>query len=131
MSLQRKPLRSCRAKNPGGVEAVFYADHLSPWPVVESIRLLTPRVGGWDALMLGADTAEITENTGIICTGHTEYQKPYPLERQLAILDHMSNGRAGWNIVTSSGDWEVGNFRDGEPYPTETIWPGCGIHRRG
>lgn len=100
-------------------DAVFYADHMSLWPVVESVRHHTAKVGGWDALMLGAVTAEVTEKIGIICTGHTEYQSPYPLARQLAVLDHISGGRAGWNIVTSSGEWEVGNFREGAARPTE------------
>ena len=45
--------------------------------------------------------AGVTEKIGLIGTASTTYTEPYNLARQFASLDHISNGRAGWNIVTS------------------------------
>src|SRR5580698_6226824 len=49
---------------------------------------------------LGALAAS-TERIGLIATASTTYTEPYNLARQFASLDHISNGRVGWNIVTS------------------------------
>lgn len=49
---------------------------------------------------LGA-LAVSTSRIGLIATASTTYSEPYNLARQFASLDHMSNGRVGWNIVTS------------------------------
>lgn len=50
--------------------------------------------------VLGA-LAVSTSRIGLIATASTTYTEPFNLARQFASLDHMSNGRAGWNIVTS------------------------------
>jgi len=44
--------------------------------------------------------AMATSNIGLVATASTSYSEPYTLARQLASLDHISGGRAGWNIVT-------------------------------
>ena len=49
---------------------------------------------------LGA-IAVVTEHIGLIATASTTYTEPFNLARQFASLDHISNGRIGWNIVTS------------------------------
>ncbi|MEY9964554.1 FMN-dependent oxidoreductase (nitrilotriacetate monooxygenase family) [Streptacidiphilus sp. MAP12-16] len=51
-----------------------------------------------------------TERIGLIGTVSTGFTEPYNLARQFASLDHLSNGRAGWNIVTSAGDRAARNF---------------------
>lgn len=56
-------------------------------------------------LMAGA-----TEHLGIAATISTGYQEPYNLARSLATLDHMTDGRTGWNVVTSFQDAEAQNF---------------------
>ncbi len=48
-----------------------------------------------------AALATATERVGLIATASTTYTEPYNLARQFASIDHMSNGRAAWNIVTS------------------------------
>jgi FMN-dependent oxidoreductase (nitrilotriacetate monooxygenase family) len=48
-----------------------------------------------------AAIAAITSRIGMIATASTTYTEPFNLARQFASLDHISNGRAGWNIVTS------------------------------
>ena len=51
-----------------------------------------------------------TERIGLIATASTTYNEPYHIARKFASLDHISGGRAGWNIVTSSNPDEALNF---------------------
>src|SRR3954465_934827 len=48
-----------------------------------------------------AATAPVTSRIGLIATASTTYTEPFNLARQFGSLDHISNGRVGWNIVTS------------------------------
>jgi FMN-dependent oxidoreductase (nitrilotriacetate monooxygenase family) len=54
--------------------------------------------------------AAVTERIGIIATASTTYNEPYNLARRFASLDHVSGGRAGWNIVTTAGVDAARNF---------------------
>jgi FMN-dependent oxidoreductase (nitrilotriacetate monooxygenase family) len=68
-----------------------------PSGVIEPLTLLT-------ALAL------VTEHVGLIATASTSYNSPYNLARRFSALDHVSNGRAGWNIVTTAGVDAARNF---------------------
>jgi FMN-dependent oxidoreductase (nitrilotriacetate monooxygenase family) len=57
--------------------------------------------------------AAVTEHVGLVGTLSTTFNEPYELARQLATLDHLSGGRAGWNAVTSSDAFHGANFRRG------------------
>jgi N-acetyl-S-(2-succino)cysteine monooxygenase len=57
--------------------------------------------------------AAVTDHVGLIGTGSTTYNKPWELARRFATLDHLSGGRAGWNIVTTVTPLAAANF--GEP----------------
>jgi FMN-dependent oxidoreductase (nitrilotriacetate monooxygenase family) len=57
--------------------------------------------GGLEPLTLLAALAGTTSRIGLIATASTTYTEPYNLARQFASIDHISGGRAGWNIVTS------------------------------
>ena len=57
--------------------------------------------GQLEPLLLLAALAQHTQRIGLIGTASTTYSLPYTLARQFATLDHLSKGRAGWNIVTS------------------------------
>ena len=59
--------------------------------------------------MLSA-VAMMTKRIGLIATASTTYNEPYHVARQFASLDHISRGRAGWNIVTSWSEAEAKNF---------------------
>lgn len=61
--------------------------------------------------------AAITEHVGLIGTLTTTFNEPYALARQLATLDILSGGRAGWNVVTSPGAFTGANFRRGDHLP--------------
>jgi len=54
--------------------------------------------------------ALVTEHVGLIATASTSYNSPYNLARRFSALDHVSNGRAGWNIVTTAGVDAARNF---------------------
>jgi FMN-dependent oxidoreductase (nitrilotriacetate monooxygenase family) len=55
----------------------------------------------------------VTSHIGLIATVSSTYNEPYDLARQFSTLDHLSCGRAGWNIVTTSDPSSGVNFRPG------------------
>jgi len=64
----------------------------------------------FDPVTLLAGIAAMTERIGLVATANTSYNEPYEIARRYASLDHISNGRAGWNIVTSANLTEAYNF---------------------
>jgi alkanesulfonate monooxygenase len=60
--------------------------------------------------MLMAALAAVTSRIGLVATATTSYNEPYNVARRFASLDHISHGRAGWNVVTSSNVSEAYNF---------------------
>ncbi|MBN8932590.1 MAG: LLM class flavin-dependent oxidoreductase [Rhizobium pusense] len=96
-------------------------------------------VGRPNTLAILTAIAAVTRNVGLIGTLTTTFNEPYPLARQLATLDVLSNGRAGWNVVTSPGAFTGANFRRGDHLPfaeryerarefieaARTIWKGA------
>lgn len=63
--------------------------------------------------------AAVTKHIGLVGTLTTTYNEPVDLARQLRSLDVLSNGRAGWNVVTTTNAFTGANFRKGDhlPYP--------------
>jgi FMN-dependent oxidoreductase (nitrilotriacetate monooxygenase family) len=70
--------------------------------------------GGLEPLTLLAALAATTSRIGLIATASTTYTEPFNLARQFASLDHLSNGRIAWNIVTSSVTATAQNFGGAE-----------------
>lgn len=66
-----------------------------------------------DTLPVLAALAAVTENIGLVGTLNATFNEPYELARQIASLDHLSGGRAGWNVVTSFDAFTGANFRRG------------------
>ena len=64
----------------------------------------------FEPLTLLSALAMVTKRIGLVATVSTTYNEPYNLARKLASLDHLSDGRAGWNVVTSFTDIESQNF---------------------
>lgn len=54
-----------------------------------------------DPLQLIPPMALVTEHLGFGLTASLSFEHPYPFARRLSTLDHLTKGRAGWNIVTS------------------------------
>ena len=70
----------------------------------------TARALTWEPLTALSALSMVTRHIGLIGTATTTYNEPYSLARQFASLDHISNGRAGWNLVTSNNEAEALNF---------------------
>jgi FMN-dependent oxidoreductase (nitrilotriacetate monooxygenase family) len=66
-----------------------------------------------DAIAQLSALAGITEHIGLVATQNTTYNEPGDLARRLAGLDILSDGRAGWNAVTTDNAWTGANFRRG------------------
>jgi FMN-dependent oxidoreductase (nitrilotriacetate monooxygenase family) len=74
----------------------------------------------FEPVTLFAALSQVTKNLGFIATDSTTYETPYILARKFASLDHISHGRAGWNVVTSIGDAVARNFGlDKQPTPAQ------------
>ncbi|MFC0410100.1 LLM class flavin-dependent oxidoreductase [Roseomonas elaeocarpi] len=63
-----------------------------------------------EPLTLLSALSSITSHIGLVATASTTYNEPYHIARKWASLDHLSGGRAGWNIVTSWSEAEARNF---------------------
>ncbi|WP_405151186.1 NtaA/DmoA family FMN-dependent monooxygenase [Sphaerisporangium sp. NBC_01403] len=75
-------------------------------------------IGSQEALIYVAALSQVTTHVGLIATVSTTFHHPYNLARMFGTLDHVSNGRAAWNLVTSSIGEE--NFGPGDlPSPEE------------
>jgi Coenzyme F420-dependent N5,N10-methylene tetrahydromethanopterin reductase and related flavin-dependent oxidoreductases len=70
-------------------------------------------VGRPDTLTVLNAIAAVTTHLGLGGTINTTFNEPYELARQFASLDHLSGGRAAWNLVTSSDAFTGENFRRG------------------
>lgn len=90
------PLDLARMAEDAKLHALFFADILSFERTGPN-----PDLNGYEPLTLMAALSGLTKHIGLIGTASTTYNAPYTLARMLAGIDHLSNGRAGWNIVTS------------------------------
>ena len=70
-------------------------------------------VGRPESLTVLGALAGVTEHLGLAATVNATFNEPFELARRLATLDHLSGGRAAWNVVTSSDAFTGGNFRRG------------------
>jgi len=86
-------------------DSVFLADGLAVSKHVKHGAFV-----GLEPFTLLSALAAVTEHIGLIGTVSTTYNEPFHVARKFASLDHISNGRAGWNIVTSGSIFEAYNF---------------------
>jgi len=85
-----------------GFDAIFSADFLGISRATLEKNTVGPfRLGYVEPLAELSALATVTERIGLIGTFSTQFNAPYQLARQLTSLDTISNGRSGWNIVTS------------------------------
>ncbi|MFE4197023.1 LLM class flavin-dependent oxidoreductase [Paenarthrobacter sp. NPDC056912] len=89
---------------------VFLADELSAPEADREILSRDPVVYRFEPLTLAAALAGATREIGIVVTQTTTYNEPYHIARKLASIDNLSDGRAGWNLVTSYVTAEASNF---------------------
>lgn len=94
----------------GKFDAFFMADHLALLNMpIEALRR-SHTVTSFDPLTLLPALAAVTERIGLIATASTTYNDPYHIARKFASLDHISGGRAGWNLVTTANPDAAQNF---------------------
>ncbi|MBI2803153.1 MAG: LLM class flavin-dependent oxidoreductase [Gammaproteobacteria bacterium] len=94
----------------GLFDAFFMADHLAVLNMPAAVLKRSATVTSFDPLTLLPALAAVTEHLGLIATASTSYNEPYHVARKFASLDHLSGGRAGWNVVTSANPHEAMNF---------------------
>ncbi|RSM77318.1 LLM class flavin-dependent oxidoreductase [Kibdelosporangium aridum] len=76
-------------------------------------------VGRPDTFTVLAALAAVTDHLGLTGTINSTFNEPYEVARQFASLDHLSSGRAGWNVVTSWDAFTGENFRRGGFLPQD------------
>jgi FMN-dependent oxidoreductase (nitrilotriacetate monooxygenase family) len=91
-------------------DAFFMADHLAVLNMPIEALQRSATVTSFDPLTLLPALAVVTERLGLIATASTTYDQPYHVARKFASLDHLSGGRAGWNVVTTSNPDAAKNF---------------------
>ncbi|WP_054811367.1 LLM class flavin-dependent oxidoreductase [Nocardia arizonensis] len=87
------------------LDAVFFADG----PALRT-EVRHNAASGLEPITLLTAIATATTHLGLIATASTTYYEPYNLARLFSTLDHISGGRAGWNIVTTGTDLAAANF---------------------
>ncbi|MGY3604200.1 MULTISPECIES: LLM class flavin-dependent oxidoreductase [unclassified Bradyrhizobium] len=99
----------------GKFDLIFFADRLAIADRFGGDKEIGIRYGDQDSTrmdpvpILGA-LAATTRHIGLGATRSTTYDQPYHLAREFSTLDHLSNGRVAWNVVTSMNDGEALNF---------------------
>jgi FMN-dependent oxidoreductase (nitrilotriacetate monooxygenase family) len=98
----------------GFFDAVFFVDVLTLFDTYRNT--FAGQVEGpgqmWylDPMLLLASMARVTNHIGLAGTLSTAFYQPFHIARSFATLDHMSNGRAAWNVVTSANSREAQNY---------------------
>ena len=103
-------VRFARTLEAAKFDAFFMADHLAVMNMPMEALKRSATVTSFDPLTLLPALAMVTERIGLIATASTTYNEPYHVARKFASLDHISKGRAGWNLVTSGNPDEALNF---------------------
>ena len=94
----------------GKFDAIFLADHLAVLNMPMAALKRSATVTSFDPITLLSALAPVTTHLGLIATGSTTYDAPYHVARRFSSLDHISGGRAGWNVVTTSNPQAAMNF---------------------
>jgi len=91
-------------------DAFFMADHMAVLNMPVDALKRSHTVTSFEPFTLLSALSQVTERIGLVATGSTTFDAPYHIARRFASLDHISGGRAGWNIVTTSNPDAALNF---------------------
>src|ERR1700709_825003 len=94
----------------GKFDAFFMADHLAVLNMPVNALKRSHTVTSFEPFTLLSALAAVTERIGLVATASTTFDAPYHIARRFASLDHLSGGRAGWNIVTTANPDAALNF---------------------
>ncbi|MFD4985271.1 LLM class flavin-dependent oxidoreductase [Streptomyces sp. NPDC058374] len=100
---------TARIAEEGRLDAVFIADALVLPDSIDADVGERP-----DPVSVLSALSAVTSRIGLIGTSSTTYNDPFTVARQFATLDHLSGGRAGWNIVTTAIAGASGNYGSAE-----------------
>ncbi|WP_338452959.1 LLM class flavin-dependent oxidoreductase [Niallia oryzisoli] len=93
----------------GKFDMLFLADH-SAVKFTDKTALEQSVNTSFEPFTLLSALSTVTEHIGLVGTVSTTYNEPFHVARRFASLDHLSNGRAAWNVVTSYQEEEARNF---------------------
>lgn len=88
----------------------FMADHLGVLNLPRHALMRSHTVTSFEPFTLLSALAAVTSRIGLVATASTTYDEPFHVARRFASLDHISGGRAGWNVVTTSNPDSSRNF---------------------
>ena len=92
-------------------DMVFLADNIGVREAkMEALSRSAQYIANFEPITLISALAAVTSRIGLTCTASTSYNEPFHIARKFASLDHITGGRAGWNLVTSGQDVEAYNF---------------------
>lgn len=91
-------------------DAFFMADHLAVLNMPVQALRRSATVTSFEPMTLLSALAMATERIGLVATASTTFDAPWHVARRFASLDHISNGRAGWNVVTTANPDAALNF---------------------
>ena len=98
----------------GKMDMIFLADGNGvrgmDKPALFAANSPTDRPAVFEPVTLFAAVAQHTQHIGFVATATTTYEEPYTIARKFASLDHLSGGRAAWNVVTTSNAEDALNF---------------------
>ncbi|HEX3415475.1 MAG TPA: LLM class flavin-dependent oxidoreductase [Stellaceae bacterium] len=103
-------IRFAQTLERGRFDAWFMADHLAVLNMPMAALKRSATVTSFDPLTLLPALAMVTEHIGLIATASSTFEPAYMIARRFASLDHISGGRAGWNLVTTSNPDAALNF---------------------
>jgi len=91
-------------------DAFFMADHMAVLNMPIDALKRSHTATSFEPFTLLSALSQATSHIGLVATGSTTFDAPYHIARRFASLDHISGGRAGWNIVTTSNPDAAMNF---------------------
>lgn len=94
----------------GKFDVFFMADHLAVLNMPINALKRSHTVTSFEPFTLLSALATLTEHIGLVATASTTYDAPFHVARRFASLDHISGGRAGWNVVTTYNPDAALNF---------------------
>ena len=94
----------------GKFDMMFLADNAGVWQRDLESNGKASTIAHFEPITLLSALAAVTENIGLVATATTTFNEPFNIARKYASLDHISGGRAGWNVVTSANEAEALNF---------------------
>jgi FMN-dependent oxidoreductase (nitrilotriacetate monooxygenase family) len=108
-------LQMARTAERGKLDCMFFQDSVAiPGAVMSyggrTFREKSGRQAHIEPMTAIAAIGAVTKNLGLISTCTTSYNEPYNVARRFLTIDHISGGRAGWNLVTSQAEDEAVNF---------------------